>query len=175
MLGRGFTLVELLAVVAIIGIMAALALVGYRRYMRSAGASEAAAVIQGIRAGQEAYKAEMLVYIGCSGDLNDYYPRGNPDEFKVHWDQSGHADWTCWRQLNVVTDGPVRFGYAVVAGMPANALPALSITPPANWPPPLLGPWYVIQAAGDRDNDDVNALFVATSFTGEIFSQDDTE
>jgi hypothetical protein len=33
----------------------------------------------------------------------------------------------------------------------------------------------VIQAAGDRDNDDVNALFLATSFTGEIFSENDTE
>jgi type IV pilus assembly protein PilA len=118
----------------------------------------------------------MLVYLSCSGSLTDYYPRATPDERKVHWDQNGHADWTCWRLLNVVTDGPVRFGYAVVAGMPADALPALSITPaPAGWPPPALGPWYVIQAAGNRDNDADYAYFVATSFTGEIFSQNDTE
>jgi type IV pilus assembly protein PilA len=69
----------------------------------------------------------------------------------------------------------VKFGYAVVAGMPADTLPALSIAAPTGWPPPTPGPWYVIQAAGDRDNDDVNALFLATSFTGEIFSENDTE
>src|SRR3712207_8148103 len=46
------------SVVAMVGVMAALAMVGYRKYLHSAQASEAKAMIQGIRGAEEAYKAE---------------------------------------------------------------------------------------------------------------------
>jgi hypothetical protein len=42
------------------------------------------------------------------------------------------------------------------------------------WPTPT-EPWYVVQAAGNRDGDTVLAIFVSSSFSGEIFSQDETE
>lgn len=172
---RGFTLVELLAVVAIIGILAALALVGYRRYMNSAGTAEAKAVIQGIRGSEEAYKAEMLVYLGCSTSLESYYPMATPNSQKYHWLQPGHSDYDCWRRLNVTTDGPVKFGYAVVAGMPnaPMAAPTGFTTPPV-WPT-VAEPWYVIKARGDRDEDGIPALFLASSLKGEIYFENDTE
>lgn len=172
---RGFTLIELLAVVAMVGILAALAMVGYRKYLNSAGTAEAAAVIQGIRGSEEAYKAEMLVYLSCSSVLNDYYPMATPDSKKYSWDQPGHADYDCWRLLNVTTDGPVRFGYAVMAGMPDTITAApVGFADPPTWPT-VSAPWYVIQAAGDRDEDTTYALFLASSLQGEVYSENDTE
>lgn len=185
---RGFTLVELLAVVAMVGILAAIAMVGYRKYMNSAGTAEAKAVIQGIRGGQEAYKAEMLEYLRCSDNLTDWYPGGTLGSQKRAWDDPGHADYDRWRRLNVTTDGAVRFGYAVVAGIGMNFA---GVTPHGqfNWAglpgsaSPLTdsaffpngAPWYVIQAAGDRDEDGTLALFLTTSTMSGIYWENDTE
>ena len=176
---RGFTLVELLVVVSMVGILAALAMVGYKKYIATAQASEAAAMIQGIRGGQEAHRAETLVYLQCSSALTDYYPAA-PDDRKRSWaGLDSNTKWQCWRRLNVAADAPVRFGYAVMAGMAADTVPALAgyADPPAPWPPAVFTrePWYVVQAAGDRDADGIKALFIAGSHSGEIYSENDSE
>jgi type IV pilus assembly protein PilA len=167
--------VELLIVVAMIGVLAALALMGYRKYMNSAQASEAKAVIQSIRNAEEAYKAETLVYLGCSASLTSYYPMAVPNDRKSAWANPGNSDFACWNTLNVVTDGPVRFGYAVMAGLPGAVGATPSLSTPVTWPNPATDPWYVVQAAGDRDNNGTFAIFVSASFTGEIMSENDFE
>lgn len=173
---EGFTLVELLIVVAMIGVLAALAIVGYRKYMNSAQSSEAKAVIQGIRGSEESYRAETLAYLQCSATLATYYPMTTPSSKKYAWDQPGHSDYDCWRTLNVQTDGPVKFGYAVVAGLPGAAVPAASqFSKPPTWPNPTTDPWYAVAAAGDRDDDGTFALFLSSSFSGEIYGENDTE
>ncbi len=84
----------------------------------------------------------MLVYLNVSGTLNNYYPN-NPtvtqDDKKWSWIQSGDARYTNstngWQLLNVSSDGPVRFGYAVVAGIGPTAPPApIRFTSPPTWP-----------------------------------------
>lgn len=173
---QGFTLVELLIVVAMIGVLAALAIMGYRKYLNSAGASEAKAVIQGIRAQEESYRAETLTYLKCSSSPTSYYPMATPSSKKWAWNNPGHGDYNCWKTLNVQTDGPVRFGYAVVAGLPGESIPAVSqFANPPTWPNPTTDPWYVVTAAGDRDDDGKQALFVSSSYTGEIYGENDDE
>ncbi|AUX43838.1 fimbrial protein pilA [Sorangium cellulosum] len=181
--GRGFTLVELLVVVAMVGILAALGLVGYRKYMAAAGTGEPKAIMQAIRGAQESYKAEMLVYLDCSGTLDDWYPSADLGDHKHSWN-AVHHDADEWRMLNVATDGAVKFGYAVVAGVgtgfPTNTgttytwagLPAPPLSDPQFAPN---GPWYVIQAAGDRDQDGTLALLLTTSTMSGIYWENDTE
>lgn len=170
---QGFTLIELLIVVAMIGVMAALAIAGYRKYLNSAGSAEAKAVIQSIRGAEESYKAETLQYLNVSTNITSWYP-GAPDDRKRHWIPASHSDLDNWRTLNVTTDGPVRFGYAVVAGVVGGAAPPATNIASITWPTPN-EPWYVVQAAGNRDKDTVLAIFVSSSFSGEIFSKDETE
>ena len=184
---RGFTLVELLVVVAMVGILAALAIVGYRKYVTSAGTAEAMAMMQLIRHGETSYKLDAFTYLGCSGcaaadgcspgggSLTAYYPMTTPDDQKHGWENNSHADYACWRKLQVRTDGAVRFGYAVVAGGPGD-----TVVQPVGFTnlgtlPPQTDHWFVVQAAGDRDKDSVMALLVATSWTNEIYIENDTE
>ncbi len=63
---RGFTLVELMIVVAIIGVLAVVAVSGYRKYSDKARASEVYAMFGEIRAKQEAYRAEFSSYCNTS-------------------------------------------------------------------------------------------------------------
>jgi type IV pilus assembly protein PilA len=187
---RGYTLIELMVVVAMIGVLAAIAIVGYRRYTASAGTAEALAVIQGIRNAEETYKAETLLYLGCSGcggvpcasgggQLDAWFPMTKPTSAKVGWNNSGagHADAACWQMLNIVTDGPVRFGYAVIAGVgsPVVTTGALINPPTALSFPTTSDPWFVVQAAGDRDDDSDFAYLFATSFQGDVYVENDGE
>jgi len=169
---RGFTLVELMAVVAIIGVLAALGIFGFRKYIRAAAAAEVKAVIQGIRVAEEAIKAETFQYRGCSTSLTNWYP-ATPDDKKHHWDngQNGNAVHDCWMELNVTTDGPVRFGYAVVAGIAPQPDAVANIPYCMNWAAAhatVNGPWFVVQAAGDQNADGIMSLFASSSITGEI-------
>ncbi|MEP7125995.1 MAG: prepilin-type N-terminal cleavage/methylation domain-containing protein [Byssovorax sp.] len=179
---RGYTLAELMIVVAIIGVMAALAIVGYKKYLNAAQAGEAKAMIQGIRAGEESYKSEMLVYLNVSGTLTNYYPHDptvSKNDEKWSWTQSADVRYTDpvkgWQLLNVNSDGPVRFGYAVVAGVGPTAPPAaVGYTSPPIWPAINPGiPWYVVQAANQRATGAKVVLFISSSLSGEIYGEND--
>ena len=172
---RGFTLVELLAVVAMVGILSAIALVGYRRYLHAARTADAKAVVSAIRIAQENNRAESMTYLSCSGNLTDFYPMAAPNGKKSLWRNTSHPDWACWSVLNVVTDAPTTFGYAVVAGAPNGKPPLPDTDAKPVWPNPTTEPWYVIQAAGDADDDGNRAYLVASSFNGEIYIENESE
>jgi type IV pilus assembly protein PilA len=172
----GFTMVELLAVVAMIGILSAIAMVGYRRYLNAAKTSDAKAVISAIRVAQESFRAETMTYANCSADsLQAYYPTDNNNGGKMLWRNPGHQHWACWSQLNVQVDSPTTFRFATTAGAPGDAATPTNTTTPISWPSPTTEPWFVIQAVGNADADAIPSILVSSSFNGEIYVENESE
>jgi type IV pilus assembly protein PilA len=172
---RGFTLVELLTVVVIIGILATLASALVGRHIKAARTSEARSMVQSIRVAQDSYRAENRRYLSVSNSLTDYYPSTPTDGRRRTFYSGGSDDATKkWNILHPTVTGPVMFGYAVVAGDPGN-------TPPT---PNIIGaptfsvatePYYVIQAAADMDGNSVQCIVAATSFSPEVFVENEGE
>ncbi|VVS90848.1 type IV pilin protein [Desulfoluna spongiiphila] len=63
---KGFTLIELMIVVAIIGILAAVAIPNFRNYQLKSKESEAKINLAAIGVAQEAYFAEYDEYVPCT-------------------------------------------------------------------------------------------------------------
>ncbi|MGE8294450.1 MAG: type IV pilin protein [Pseudomonas sp.] len=66
----GFTLIEVMIVVVVIGILASIAYPNYTEYVQRANRSEGQALLADASARQERYFAQNNVYITSSNDLN---------------------------------------------------------------------------------------------------------
>lgn len=72
---HGFTLIELMIVVAIIGILAAIAIPGFSRYMREAKNSEAKGMLRSVADGAIAYFSTEHVFDDQGFDIRkDFFP-----------------------------------------------------------------------------------------------------
>jgi prepilin-type N-terminal cleavage/methylation domain-containing protein len=74
---RGFTLIELMIVVAIIGILAAIAIPNFMTYQAKARQSEAKVNLGGIFTTATSYFAENNTFSVASGDTLGYKPAGS--------------------------------------------------------------------------------------------------
>ncbi len=63
---KGFTLIELMVVTAIIGLMAALAIPSYMKYQCRAKQTDAKTNLAALQISQEAYMAEYNRYVSCA-------------------------------------------------------------------------------------------------------------
>jgi len=161
----------MMIVVAIVGVLATLALVGYRKYIDSAKIGEAIQMCQSIRSAEESFRSEAMTYFNVSTSQT-YYPRNSSfDNTKYAWVQPTHADYNRWMTLGVSTDGPLRYGYRVNAGAAGGAVTvAVSTTAVPNWPNPTLDVWYIIQARGNtREDGSPDTMMIGSSFTGELY------
>jgi type IV pilus assembly protein PilA len=169
---RGFTLVELMAVVAIVGVLSAVGIMLVRRHVAAARSNEAYSRIQAIAASQETWRAQHLTYLNVSENIATLYPAATPDKFKRAWANDGSTPLMVrWNRLKVPDLGPVAFGYATVAGL-GGVTPAASAVPAVTGAPtfsaaPTRG-WYFIQAVGDTDGNGVVTRVAASSFTPEV-------
>lgn len=163
---RGFTLVELSAVVVIVGILAVLAVIGYRRYIQHAKISEAQNMISAIRIAQEDYKAERGSYYNSAAWCPAAAAGTNGNQ-KTMWSP------TCWNGLPVHADGMMLFGYQTSGGATGFAAPPM--TGFVNWGAARTDvPWYTVVARADLDNDGTaGTTLVGSSFTNQIFMADE--
>jgi type IV pilus assembly protein PilA len=175
---RGFTLVELMAVVAIVGVLAAVGIVAFSRRVHSAKSTEAMGMVQSIRAAEERARAETNAYLDVSTNLQEYYPDGNPGTEKRVFDNPSRNDALSqrWRLLNPTNPGMVQFSYAVKAGPPGTRPPQPDTSQKPDWTKaPAEQSWYLIQAMGDTNGDKVYSYFLASSLTGDVYWENEGE
>ena len=158
---RGFTLLELMIVVVIIGVLSVVAVTSYRRYSYGARNAEAQHFLQAIRLAQMSYyeqygqycgsptpaKWPLVVPTGASGATRwGPVPNGNP-----------------FFQLGLKSPNEVWFQYEVAAGG-AGENGGASIKNSDR-------PWFWAQAHSDFNGNGQLSTFEVTSEKPEVFSE----
>jgi len=175
----GFTLVELMIVVAILGILSAVAMVSYRRYALRARVSEAYGMLGMIRMRQEAYRSEFSQYCdvsssahrGTEGSVAGQWPASPPSSTATDWYSGQPPEWS---QLGVRPSGPVYFRYDTVAGNP-GVTPSVLGSDLGYASAPDRDAWWAAHALGDLDDDGRKSTFEATSLNGTVWVKDGVE
>lgn len=145
--GAGFSLIELMVVVAIVGILAAVAVPSYKSYVYRSQVAEGITFLGEIKQRQEAYRAEFGQYCAVNGaGFAGQYPPVTPSAESVPWDPA--AAPIGWRQLGASPAGNTRFSYSVAAGPPGTTPPGVPGYTGADF-------WFVSRGFGDVDGDGV--------------------
>ncbi len=171
---RAFTLIEAMIVVVIVGLLALVATVAYRKWILNSYMGEAQDMLGNIRSAEETFRAENTGYLTISPDLTSsasLYPMPHPIGNSVTaW---GAALPQGWATLNVNPSAPVRFGYAVVANNDNTlAFPTVTNNGVAVNLAAMQGqPWYVAVAICDLDSDSAapDTTIYAVSGTNQLF------
>ena len=136
---RGFTLIEMMIVVAIIALLATIAIPNYVNFQLRAKTAEAKANLGAIRTCQEAYRAERGVYLACPAN-----PAVVPLGVKADWDNTVDE----WNSIGFEPRGQVRYQYQVTVGAGGTTFQAI--------------------ARGDLDGNGVQSTYTLDSETGVI-------
>jgi type IV pilus assembly protein PilA len=114
----GFTLIELMIVVAIIGILAAIAIPNFLRFQLKAKTSEGKTNIAAIRTAQQSYYSEFGVFVSAMAS-----PAAVSDNMKHSWVQTDPAG-EGFDRLGWEPEGLVFFNYVTMVDMAGYAIAA---------------------------------------------------
>jgi len=131
----GFTLIELMIVVAIIGILAAIAIPNFLRFQLRSRVGEGKTNIAAIRTAEESYAAEYATYVGAAAA-----PGGALSGDKQNW----LATTPGFDTIGWFPEGEVYYNYSVTvspAACPAAGTPCTA---------------YSVEGLSDIDSDGVN-------------------
>jgi len=182
---RGFSLTELMAVVAIMSLLATIAIASFNRRAFASSVPQAQIVLRAIGAAEERYRSLNQSYLDVSSSPGNagtgWYPVASvPVNQKVSFVNTSHADYAPagrrgWRYLNPPVTQPVGFSFKVNAGLPSTPLTSVALATSALVFDTNAGtePWYVAQARTDADGDGVFCVVVATSFMPNVRSVND--
>jgi prepilin-type N-terminal cleavage/methylation domain-containing protein len=174
----GFTLVELMVVVTIIAILAAIGSYAYGRLTKRSRINEAITFFASVEGAQTAY-FDLYGQYGATDTSSpfDAYDPSNADITgqASHWDSPNPA----WQQIGVRLPGSTWFQYIVVAGDPTTASctapPAIPLDGggSANVPAcdslagAIGGYWYYVVGRADQDSDGFFSAFGSSSTLGD--------
>ena len=148
-----------MVVVAVIGVLAAVAIPSFQSYLQRSRTAEAVVFLGEIKQRQEAYRAEFGQY--C------HIPTWNPATLPTGGDKAAfNGSAAGWAQLGAIPDGPTRFQYQTLAGPPGTN-PGIAGYDGSDF-------WWYAQARGDLDADGRRVIFENYSASNHIFIADDS-
>lgn len=139
---RAFTLIELMIVVAIIGILAGVAVPAFLKYMRKSKSTEALVNLRKIYDGEIAYFQDDHVDVN-GFRLQAQFVEAGPTPATLPRNEKLMGDWSTpqWEAIKFAIDSPCYYRYEVVStGTGISSV-------------------FEAQAEGDLDGDDITSFF----------------